>query len=101
MAGTMEVLNTIGQTIIIDKKMDANSTNFGFNEVTLLLGKENGSSLEGQEFQSKHGGIILPRRLESLDIDGGACVQRQVITIGQKWLPHAFRCRIFDVQFGI
>ena len=77
-AGAMGVLDTIGQTIIKDKDVDANSTSFMFNEVTLLLGKEHGHSLEGQEFQSKHGGIRLPRRLESLNIDGGSCVERQV-----------------------
>ncbi len=81
MAGTMEVLNTIGQMIIKDKEENTSSTVFEFNEVTLLLGKEHGRSLEGQVFQSKHGGIRLPRRLESLNVDGGSCVQRQVITI--------------------
>ncbi len=83
MAAAMGVINTIAQTIIKDKDMDANSSNFIFNEVTLLLGKEYGRRLEGQEFQSQHGGIRLPRRLESLGIEGGSCVERQVYTIAK------------------
>ncbi len=78
MAGTMDILNTIGQTIINDKDENSTSTVFTFKEVTYVLSKEHGSRLEGQEFQPKHGGIILPSRLEVLGIDSGLCVQRQV-----------------------
>ena len=78
MSGTMEILNTIGQTIINDKEKNATNTTFKFEEVTFVLSKEHGSSLEGQEFQSKHGSITLPERLETLGINGGLCVWRQV-----------------------
>ncbi len=80
MAGTMEILNTIGQMIINDMEENATNTIFTFEEVTSVLSKEHGSRVEGHEFQSRHGSIRLPERLEMLDLDASSCVQTQVYT---------------------
>ena len=78
MAGTMEILSTMGQMIINDKEMNAKSTILTLEDITFVLSKQNGSLIESQEIQSKQGSIRLPSRLETLGIDGGSCVQKQV-----------------------
>lgn len=78
MAGVMNLLNIIGQSILADKEENFPSTNFIFEGVSYLLGKESGSRVQGSSYSTEQGSLKMPRTLEMLGLDSGSCVQRQV-----------------------
>ena len=79
MADTMKILNTIGQSILADKEQDYPSSDFEFDGVTYLLGKESGDRVQGSSYNTHQGSVKMPDNLEALGVDHGSCVQRQVL----------------------
>ncbi len=79
MADTMKVLNTIGQSILADKEENYPSSDFEFDGVSYLLGKESGRRVQGMSYNTGQGSVKMPDDLEALGIDSGSCVQRQVL----------------------
>ncbi len=78
MGGVMDLLNIIGQSILTDKEENFPSTNFLFDGVSYLLGKESGSRVQGSSYDTEQGSVKMPGTLEILGLDSGSCVQRQV-----------------------
>ncbi len=93
MAGTMDILDTIGQLILADKSENSTSSTFPFDEVTFLLGKAPGKDMEGAEYTTKHGSIRLPQALVGFGLDSTSCIQRQVeLTYTPIIHPDMFPC---------
>ena len=60
MQGTVSVVHEISDSILEDKEEGDPSTDIEFPELTLMIGKEEESSLSNTSYQTKQGKITLP-----------------------------------------
>ncbi len=78
MAGALDTLSILGETILADKEENFPSSDFEFDSASYLLGKESGSRVQGMERRTRQGSVRIPQRLEGVGIDSQACVQWKV-----------------------
>ena len=75
MKGCIDNINTISSSVSGDLEVNDPPSEFTFNELTLMVGKESADQLSDKTFDSKHGSLQMPT-ME--DLDEGSCLQRQV-----------------------
>ena len=76
MKGCINNINTISTSVSEDLEVNDPPSEFTFDEMTLMVGKETTDQLNGSTFDSNHGSLQMP--ILEVSGEGGECLKRQV-----------------------